>query len=207
MVPRTYQEQDYCHNKTVSCIKFHPTKPYLVALSLTEHYSFDTRCEQMGKSFTSHVLILNFKDEHIITLNYVLTSPVEVTCIEFHPENQNVLFGGGINGQLIVWDIKSVDHRITANGRRPDVAKMPDEEEDKTQQVMVKVKELKMSHIDASHKSYVSDIKFIPGGVKVDKKHKDFQKSEMFISCSEDGFILIWDSKAVEKDKVLAEEQ
>jgi len=176
-------------------------------MSLINHCSFEERCGQQGKSFTSNVLILNFKDEHIITLNYVLETPVEVTCIEFHPEDPNVLFGGCINGQLIVWDIKSVDHRITANGRKPEVAKMPDEEEDKTQQVMVKVKELKMSNIDTSHKNYVSDIKFIPAGIKVDKKHKgDINKSEFFISCSEDGFVLIWDSKAVEKNKVIQEE-
>ena len=72
LVPRTYFEQEYCKNKSVSCINFHPTKEHLVAMSLVEFMSFDDRVEVLGKSFDSYVLILNFSDPHIITLNYIL---------------------------------------------------------------------------------------------------------------------------------------
>jgi hypothetical protein len=58
-------------------------------MSMIENLVFEDRVEIMGKSFDSHVLIMNFKDPHIITLNYVLETPIEVSCIEFHPENQN----------------------------------------------------------------------------------------------------------------------
>lgn len=156
-VPRPFFEKDYCDNKSVSCIKFNPHKPYLVALSLIENLSFDDRCEIMGKSFNSHVLILNFSDNHIITLNYILQTPVEITTIEFHPENPCMVIGGAINGQILCWDLKSLEHRITG-GRKPEIAKMPDEEEDKTQQVAVKLKELSMSNIERSHRNFVSDI-------------------------------------------------
>lgn len=139
MVPRAFYEQEYCKDKVVSCIKFHPTKPHLVAMSLVEHLSFEARTEKMNKSHLHHVLILNFSDAHIITLNYILQTPVEVTVIEFHPENPNVLVGGGINGQVLAWDIASPEHRITG-GKKATVAKMPDEETDKTQQVAVKLK-------------------------------------------------------------------
>jgi len=68
---------------------------------------FHDRAETIGKSWNSHVLIMNFSDNHIITLAYVLETPIEVTSIEFHPENPNVLVGGCINGQIIVWDLSS----------------------------------------------------------------------------------------------------
>jgi len=207
VVPRTFADQEYCKQKTVSCIKFHPTKPHLVALSLIEHFeSFEKRCLQMTKSFDSHVLILNFSDAHIITLNYILQSPVEVTCIEFHPEEPYIIYGGGINGQIIVWDLALAQTRITG-GRKTDVAKMPDEEEDKTQQVQVKVKELKMSYIDKSHSNFVADIQFIPPGVKVDKKNQIMGKSQYFVSCSEDCTVAIWDSKHVEWATIQKEEE
>jgi hypothetical protein len=98
LLPRTFFEHDYCKNKRVSCIKFHPTKPFLVGMGMIENLSFDDRAEIMGKSFDSHVLIMNFSDAHIITLNYVLETPIEVSCIEFHPDNPNVLIGGCISG-------------------------------------------------------------------------------------------------------------
>jgi len=131
LLPKTFFEHDYCKNKRVSCIKFHPVKPYLVAMSMIENLSFDDRCSIAGKSFDSHVLIMNFSDAHIITLNYVLETPIEVSSIEFHQDNPNVLIGGCISGQLIVWDLSCIESRISA-GKKPEAIKMPDEEEDKS---------------------------------------------------------------------------
>lgn len=134
IVPNTFVDQEYCKSKTVSCIKFHPTKPNLVAMSLVGYFeNFDERCGQMNKSFDSHVLICNFSDPQIMTLNYVLFSPVEVTCIEFHPDEPYNIFGGCINGQAIVWDLSRAETRIATHGRKVEVASMPDEVEDKTQ--------------------------------------------------------------------------
>ena len=48
ILPRTFIEHDYCKNKRVSCIKFHPTKPYLVAMSMIENLSFDERADVSG---------------------------------------------------------------------------------------------------------------------------------------------------------------
>lgn len=99
MQQKTFFEHDYCKNKRVTCIKFHPTKPHLVGMSMIESLTFDERAEITGKSFDSHVLILNFSDSHIvITLNFDLETPIEVSCIEFHPENPNVIIGGCISG-------------------------------------------------------------------------------------------------------------
>lgn len=55
-----------------------------------------------------------------------------------------------------------------------------------------------MSNIDKSHKSYVSDIKFVPGGVKVDRKNPNEGKSYHFVSCSEDGQVNIWDTRVID---------
>lgn len=98
---------------------------------MIENLSFDDRAEIMGKSFESHVLLMNFSDAHIITLNYVLETPIEISTIEFHPENPNVIVGGCISGQLIIWDLSSVESRIST-GKKQEQIKMPDEEEDKS---------------------------------------------------------------------------
>lgn len=100
---------------------------------MVENLSFDDRSAITGKSFDSHVLIMNFSDAHIITLNYVLETPIEVSTIEFHPENPNVIIGGTISGQLLIWDLSCQESRITG-GKKQELLKMPDEEDDKTQQ-------------------------------------------------------------------------
>lgn len=60
------------------------------------------------------------------------------------------------------------------------------------------------SSIVSAHKNYVSDIAFIPSGVKVDRKQHVEGKVTHFLSVSEDGLLLIWDSRMVEKDYVRA---
>jgi WD40 repeat protein len=54
-----------------------------------------------------------------------------------------------------------------------------------------------------SHKNFVSDIAFIPEGVKVDRRNPPPEgKVVHFISISEDGVVNIWDSRQVEKDVI-----
>ena len=215
LLPRTFIEHDYCKNKRVSCIKFHPTKPFLVAMSMIENISFDDRAEITGRSFDSHVLIMNFSDAHIITLAYVLETPIEVSTIEFHPENSNVLMGGCISGQLIAWDLSSMESRIgshsgssghgqaAASAKKQDTVRMPEEEDEKTQQTIIKLKQLAQSSIVMSHRNFVSDIQFIPANVKVDRKNPGPDgKITHFLSSSEDGLVCIWDSRLVEKDVI-----
>jgi hypothetical protein len=63
------------------------------------------------------------------------------------------------------------------------------------------MKHLSLSSIVLSHKNYVSDIQFIPGGVKVDRKNPPPEgKVFHFISVSEDGLVCIWDTRPVEKE-------
>lgn len=101
-------------------------------MSMIENLEFDDRCAIGGKSFDSHVLIMNFSDAHIITLIYVLETPIEISAIEFHPENPNILIGGTISGQLLLWDLTCLESRISGSKKLQEL-KMPDEEEDKTQ--------------------------------------------------------------------------
>ena len=118
MQTRNYLDSDYCKNKRVTCIKFHPMKPYLVAMSMIDNMSFDDRAMIQGKSFVSDLLVLDFSDNDIISLSYILETPIEVTTIEWHPENGNVLIGGCLNGQIIVWDLSAKDFIVNTGNKK-----------------------------------------------------------------------------------------
>ena len=173
-------------------------------MSIVENLSFEDRAEVMGKSFDSQVLILNFADSQVIFAQYALQTPVEISSIEFAPENPKVVIGGCINGQLISWDLSSKDHVITEgrkSGTEQAEANLDGDEEEKTnQQQAIKMKEIIMSNLDRSHKSYVADLKFVPGTVKVDRKSDNKGLSYHFLSCAEDGLVHIWDTRHIELD-------
>jgi len=40
---RTFIDNEYCKGKCVSCIKFHPTRPFQVAMSMIDNMDFHTR--------------------------------------------------------------------------------------------------------------------------------------------------------------------
>mmetsp|Transcript_28963 Transcript_28963/g.35879 ORF Transcript_28963/g.35879 Transcript_28963/m.35879 type:complete len:108 (+) Transcript_28963:811-1134(+) len=107
-------------------------------MSIVEKLSFEERAEVMGKSFESQVLILNFSDSQVIYAQYALQTPVEISAIEFAPENPKVLIGGCINGQLISWDLGSTEHVISEGRSKQSseaatAAKLEGDEEDKSQ--------------------------------------------------------------------------
>ena len=210
MHSRTFIDNDYCKGKRVSCIKFHPKKPYLVAMSLVDNMEFDLRARITGKSFESYVLVLNFGDSNIITLHQILETPVEITTIEFHPENPNVLFGGCLNGQIVVWDTSCSELKIqtaksksgAAEGEENDDALGGDDEGNEKSATAVKMRHLAMSNIAISHKNFVADIQFVPTTVNVTRNQNSDGKQTHFISVSEDGIANFWDTRQCDKGEV-----
>jgi dynein intermediate chain 3, axonemal len=179
-----------------------------VALSFLENITFDERAEISGKSYDSSVLVLNFADHHIMLL-YVLHTTLEVTCIQFHPDHPNMLFGGCISGQVIVWDFTDETTRVVVDESGAGVeldeaekseSKEDEEGQDKSTQSITQLKAACISMIAYSHKTHVNDLKFIPRGVKVDKKKPSEGEITHLLSCAEDGYIHIWDSRTVRKE-------
>lgn len=126
---------------------------------------------------------------------------MEITSFAFHPEHEKIVIGGCLNGQVIVWDTASQEHRIGLGRNQKEEAA---DSAENTQQSGCIVKYLEMSLIEKSHKSYVADVAFVPGTVLVDKKNHNKSLSEHFVTCSEDGFICIWDTRHVRIEELRA---
>jgi WD40 repeat protein len=58
-------------------------------------------------------------------LLYVLHTTIEIKTIEFHPDNPNLLFGGCLSGQIMVWDFSDESLKVVAED---DTSTSPDEE-------------------------------------------------------------------------------
>jgi WD40 repeat protein len=205
MIPRHYLDSDYCKNKRVTCIKFHPTRPYLVAMSMIDNMDFDTRAIIQGKSFDSQLLVLDFQDNDIISLAYLLETPIEVTTIEWHAANPNALFGGCLNGQVIVWDLTAKEKQINSSNKKSGGGGEDggnEVSEEKAQ--FVHMKHLKESLLQQAHKAFVADLAFVPPTINVDKRAPSEGKHTHMISVSEDGIVNIWDTRNVDKETLKA---
>lgn len=77
-----------------------------------------------------------------------------------------------------------------------------EEKEGGSQQAATKMKEIVMSLIEKSHKSFVADIKFIPGKIRPDRKSPNDGHSFHCITCAEDGIFNIWDTRQIELEEL-----
>ncbi len=68
------------------------------------------RLRNIGKALISYVVIWNFNDP--IYPQVVLESPFDVKCVKFNPSEPNIIAGGLVNGQVILWDLNQVDKEL-----------------------------------------------------------------------------------------------
>lgn len=51
---------------------------------------------------------------HIVLSQLLLEAPDDVMCFKFNPTDPNIVAGGCINGQVILWDISSHVEKLKA---------------------------------------------------------------------------------------------
>ncbi|GLG98868.1 WD repeat-containing protein 63 [Gryllus bimaculatus] len=135
-----------------------------------------------------------------------LESPREIHCLQFSPVNGNILVGGLVNGQIIVWDIgehlegiqeisftlelSSKNQRAIAAHLRWMKAKKP-----KTY-----IPPCAISSLQSSHTTCVMGIQWVSPFWHVTEsgdflRLKGSTRSQEFITCAHDGCVNFWDLK------------
>ena len=75
-------------------------------------------CTLPPREAQEHFGILVWTFAVLMHPEFILESPIEVTCFEFNPGQPNVVVGGCCNGQIIMWDYGRVSlFRITTSKR------------------------------------------------------------------------------------------
>lgn len=158
------------------------------------------------------VLLWSFVDTLYPKL--VLESPREVTFLSFCPYDANILIGGLVTGQLIIWDLKDCLHRIENPEELTD-KQMKNREKMHSFMIWSKfvenlqqnvVRPAAISHYELSHKKQITSIKWLnrkhnvasSGLVQESIKPNEFFRQ--FVTASLDGTVLFWDLDFVSTD-------
>ncbi|XP_026752451.3 dynein axonemal intermediate chain 3 [Galleria mellonella] len=195
-------------DKYVSSAVFHPMWSGIVAISYSDGSpsvmkTISSRPDPIQRAVygLNPVMIWSHIDSLIPKL--YLESPREVKVLSFCPFDENILIGGCINGQIVVWDLtnklENVEkfevlsetrekYRIAMNAH---MGWMKSVQDNAVVQATV------LSNLMTSHYGPVTTIRWLSPNFIVTSTGKtimmtDKKKSMMFFTGSEDGNILIW---------------
>lgn len=195
-------------NRFVSSVSWHPHLSGIVAASYTfETFStffpiaHETNIVQRTIIEKNPVLVWSFDDT--LKPKLELFAPREVCCVSFCPYDSNILIGGMISGDIIIWDLKGCIERVEieevltpeqARNRRMTQEFLNWMDTADTDRI---VQPAAVSSIEDSHLEPVTDIKWMPqnfyctlGG---QIKEAPDKSRRHFVTSSIDGSICFWD--------------
>ncbi|RNA37716.1 WD repeat-containing 63 [Brachionus plicatilis] len=112
---KEYQSFSDIHNsknKVVTCVQWHPELKGIVAMSLAENYTLYERLDNVSKTVITPSLILIWSFFDPIQPKLFLEAPDDIYSFAFSNSDPNVIAGGCINGQVVLWDIGPWEERI-----------------------------------------------------------------------------------------------
>uniref|UniRef100_A0A9L0JIV2 Dynein axonemal intermediate chain 3 n=1 Tax=Equus asinus TaxID=9793 RepID=A0A9L0JIV2_EQUAS len=202
---KEYQSFTDLHNlteKMITCVSWHPVIYGLIAVSVAVRLSFEDRVHFSGKLLLQPSLILFWSFSDPIHPQLMLESPDDIFCFKFCPSDPNIIAGGCINGQIVMWDITTHADRIenikTGGSRSKKVTLKPMFllEPDSNKEAMY-IRHCAVSSIENGHKHVITDIHWLPDTFEINRMGTVFENRSgiccQLVTCSADCTICFWD--------------
>lgn len=196
---QSFTDLRHSKDKSISCVAWHPTQKGILAVSVTQRYTFDERVDRgfNVKSKQSLILIWSFYDP--IHPQLILEAPDDVTAFQFNPHDPNIIVGGCINGQIVLWDTSEYQDRVRSTKKQ---AKADDNSKDNKDTKDAKnditiIKYIAVSSIEYSHRNAITDLSWLPKHLEVNHNGETVESKELavkqLVTSALDGQIFFWD--------------
>ena len=120
---------------------------------------------------------------------YVLEAPSDIYSFRFNATHSALVVGGLYNGQVVQWDVSSVQEQVGKKDKR--------REEEAGKEGALAVKPVHTSSPDQSHNCAITDLTWLPVEQEVTSKGKMVAgkagECNFFVSLAADGRLLFWD--------------
>lgn len=191
-----------------------------MATSFVENFTFEERTTAQFQSYKFGILLWDFQDIHSIDPILVLQSTLEILCFDFNPTDPNIVAAGTINGQIFLYDIKKEMQQLY---QRKNQKTKQEKSNIFIEDQIIYVKPFITSTLQdpssssaqssetvkrnvSSHRNPVTALCWLPPTIEFDKKaffqyhqHPGGTATYQFVSFSEGGQILFWDTRFNEK--------
>ncbi|XP_054240215.1 dynein axonemal intermediate chain 3 [Indicator indicator] len=205
---KAYQSFTDPKNRTISCVCWHPTIYGIIAVSPREQLSYEEQVSVSDKPLLPQSVIVLWSFSDPMHPQLMLECPEDIYCFQFSLSDPNIIAGGCINGQVVLWDIseheeklqnaKTVadDIEVTAVNR-PSLAQV---EQSSTELPLVRY--CALSSRQHSHTKTVTDMHCLPDyfqGIRTSGALENkAQTCVQLVTCSSDCSVLFWEIPAIE---------
>ncbi|KAJ8278976.1 hypothetical protein COCON_G00060420 [Conger conger] len=201
---QSFTDLKYSKEKTISYVNWHPTISGVIAVALAERLSFEERINDSTKLLLNPSLILfwNFSDP--LNPQLMLECPDDVFSFEFCPSDPNIIVGGCMNGQVVLWDISA--HADRLQGTRAGGGSMSANTntlpgfEDKHADEIPVMRYCAVSGIESSHKAPITDVQWLPHYFEVSRTGIPLENKNLMcvqiLTCAPDCCVMFWDIRA-----------
>ncbi|XP_059197452.1 dynein axonemal intermediate chain 3 [Centropristis striata] len=197
MLYQAFTDQKYTKDKKISSINWHPNIYGVIAVALTEKKE-----ERLNESTTigvsaSLIIFYSFSDPSNPKL--LLECPDDIFAFQFCPSDPNIIVGGCVNGQVVLWDISAhVMHlQGTQPGKKASVNTDTFELDENKENKIPVVRYCAVSAIESSHKATITDVQWLPPTFEVTRTglpvENMYNISAQVVTCSPDCTVMFWD--------------
>lgn len=195
-------------DKFISSAIFHPMWTGIVAICYSDgnpsiNKTLSSRSDPAQRAVYGSNPVMIWSHVDSLRPKLYLQSPREVKVLSFCPFNDNLLIGGCVNGQIIIWDLTNKilnvenvpvlsetreKYHIAMNSQMGWMKNIHDN---------AVVEATALSNLLTSHHGTITEIKWLDPNFSISTTgkisvNKDEEKSLMIFTGSEDGNILIW---------------
>mmetsp|Transcript_7006 Transcript_7006/g.6284 ORF Transcript_7006/g.6284 Transcript_7006/m.6284 type:complete len:769 (-) Transcript_7006:8-2314(-) len=199
---KNFADPNYSKSKALICIDWMPKTQGILAVSTVKNFTFDRRVITFGQNSVSHILIWDFRQ--LVKPIVLLQTNQEIYTFKFNKTMSNIVVGGCVTGQIVLWDISE---SMTAALRKSNRNSTNENDDDDNSNLPLLPKYI--SSVEHSHRKCVADLFWLPPnsqinyrGQLVGQEHLD-SNSYQFITVAGDGFVLVWD---IRFEKIFADE-
>ncbi|XP_041339298.1 dynein intermediate chain 3, axonemal [Pyrgilauda ruficollis] len=215
---QSFTDVQYLKNRTISCVRWHPTIYGIIALSAREQPSYEEQVNLSNKSLLHQSVVLFWSLFDPLCLQLVLKAPEDICCFQFSPSDPNIIAGGCVDGQVVLWDISKHEEKLEST--KPVADEIIDSEGEPRAAAAVvaepfpkRVQQSRLEpplvrHCAASSTPYChtkppTDVQWLPCNLEENQKggtseNKDEKKLQL-VTCSPDCSILFWAIPSIER--------
>ncbi|KFV43017.1 WD repeat-containing protein 63, partial [Gavia stellata] len=202
---QSFTDLRYLKDRTISCVCWHPTIYGIIAVSARQQLSYERQVNLSDKSLLQQSVVLFWNIFDPIHPQLMLECPEDIYCFRFSPSNPNIIAGGCINGQVVLWDISQHKEKLrnaktVADGIKITAVNTVNASILNILQEPLLVRYCAVSSIQYSHKKPVTDIHWLPDCFEDNQMGAAFEnRAEIcvqLVTCSPDRSILFWDIPA-----------